>query len=324
MDCRIGLVLVTSLSLSWCYWEELRGDQESLSTTVRNVGVVIGGVIAILFAIWRSIVAERQADAAQRQAETAQRQSETAQRGLLNERYQKGAEMFGSGRLSVRLGGVYALALLAREHPGDYHLEIMSLFCAFVRNPIGEPFEAPLPVKSLTPAAKFKSGWEEAGDEAGEDRPLRVREDIQAIMTAVCKRSEAQIEIEKEREYTLALRDANLKGARLAGANLEGADLGGANLEGALLIRMNLDGAYLADANLEGAALFASNLKGAHLVGANLEGADVTGADLRDCRGLTQEQLDQATADSDKPPKLVDVVDANGEPLVWSGKEPAS
>ena len=270
----IGLVLVTSLSLSWCYWKELRGDQESLSTTVRNVGVVIGGVIAILFAIWRSIVAERQADAAQRQAETAQRQSETAQRGLLNERYQKGAEMFGSGRLSVRLGGVYALALLAREHPGDYHLEIMSLFCAFVRNPIGEPFEAPLPVKSLTPAAKFKSGWEEAGDEAGEDRPLRVREDIQAIMTAVCKRSEAQIEIEKEREYTLALRDANLKGARLAGANLEGADL--------------------------------------------------TGADLRDCRGLTQEQLDQATADSDKPPKLVDVVDANGEPLVWSGKEPAS
>ena len=148
----------------------------------------------------------------------------------------------------------------------------MSLFCAFVRNPIGEPFEAPLPVKSLTPAAKFKSGWEEAGDEAGEDRPLRVREDIQAIMTAVCKRSEAQIEIEKEREYTLALRDANLKGA--------------------------------------------------HLAGANLEGADLTGADLRDCRGLTQEQLDQATADSDKPPKLVDVVDANGEPLVWSGASP--
>ena len=39
----IDLVLVTSLSLSWCYWEELRGDQESLSTTVRNVGVVIAG-----------------------------------------------------------------------------------------------------------------------------------------------------------------------------------------------------------------------------------------------------------------------------------------
>ena len=41
----IGLVLVISLSLSWCYWEELRGDpdKESLSATVRNVGVVIGG-----------------------------------------------------------------------------------------------------------------------------------------------------------------------------------------------------------------------------------------------------------------------------------------
>ena len=98
----IVLVLVTSLSLAWCYWEELRGDQESLSATVRNVGVVIGGVIAILFAVWRSIVAARQAT--------------TAQLGLLNERYQKGAEMLGSKVLAVRLGGIYALDRLAREY----------------------------------------------------------------------------------------------------------------------------------------------------------------------------------------------------------------
>ena len=61
----IVLVLATNLALSWCYWEELRSDQESLSTTVRNVGLVIGGVIAILFAAWRSIVAEKQAETAQ-------------------------------------------------------------------------------------------------------------------------------------------------------------------------------------------------------------------------------------------------------------------
>ena len=119
----IVLVLVTSLSLSWCYWEELRGGQESLSATVRNVGVVVVGPIALLFAVWRSIVAAHQAD--------------TAQRGLLNERYQKGGEMLGSTVLSVRLGGIYALARLARAHPGDYHTQIMSLLCAFVRNPPG-------------------------------------------------------------------------------------------------------------------------------------------------------------------------------------------
>ena len=152
----IVLVLVTSLSLAWCYWEELRGDQESLSATVRNVGVVIGGVIAILFAVWRSIVAARQAT--------------TAQLGLLNERYQKGAEMLGSKVLAVRLGGIYALARLARDHSGDYHTQIMSLLCAFVRNPTGEPVEASLPINGLTDQAEFHSGW----DEEGEDRPLRV------------------------------------------------------------------------------------------------------------------------------------------------------
>ena len=53
----------------------------------------------MLLAVWRSIVAERQAD--------------TAQQSLLNERYQKGAEMLGNEVLSVRMGGIYALGRLA-------------------------------------------------------------------------------------------------------------------------------------------------------------------------------------------------------------------
>ncbi len=107
----IAIVLATGIFFSWRYWGELHGDQESLSTTVRNVGVVIGGVIAILLAVWRGVLVGRQAD--------------TAQQGLLNERYQKGAEMIGSGVLSVRLSGVYALQRLAEEHPKQYHVQIM-------------------------------------------------------------------------------------------------------------------------------------------------------------------------------------------------------
>lgn len=61
----IAVVLATGILFSWRYWGELHGDKESLSTTVRNVGLVIGGVIAILLAIWRSMVAERQSRTAQ-------------------------------------------------------------------------------------------------------------------------------------------------------------------------------------------------------------------------------------------------------------------
>lgn len=55
---------------------------ESNSATLRNAGLVVAGVIALGFALWRAQIANRQAG--------------TAERGLLNERYQKGAEMLGS------------------------------------------------------------------------------------------------------------------------------------------------------------------------------------------------------------------------------------
>ena len=117
----IAALLTTGILLSWVYWEDLRGDHESLSTTIRNLAFVIGGIIAIVLAVWRSVVAERQAN--------------TAQRSLLNERYQKGAEMLGNDVLSVRLGGVYALQRLAEEDSKQYHIQVMRLFCAFVSDP---------------------------------------------------------------------------------------------------------------------------------------------------------------------------------------------
>ena len=110
-------------------------NRESPSTTIRNVGLVIGGIIAMVLALWRGYVADRQSKATQTLAETSHRQVETSERGLLNERYQKGAEMLGSEFLIVRLGGIYALQRLAKEHAEQYHVQIMRLFCAFVRHP---------------------------------------------------------------------------------------------------------------------------------------------------------------------------------------------
>ena len=104
----IGVVLVGGI-LAWSFWDKIGGDAESFSTTLRNVAFVIGGVAAILLAVWRSRVSERQAAIAQRQAETAQRQAEIAQHSVLSERSQRGTEMLGSEILSVRLGGIYAL-----------------------------------------------------------------------------------------------------------------------------------------------------------------------------------------------------------------------
>ena len=311
------IILAGLLTHSICFWDSWRGD-ESIGTTIRNLVLVIAAIAALPLAIWRSKVAERQANEAQHQSRIAQQQAETAQRSLLNERYQKGAEMLGSKVLSVRLGGIYALARLAREHPGDYHAQIMSLLCAFVRNPTEDNVH-----------------------------DTKLREDVQEVMKAVCTRSDAQIKIEEELEYKLDLSDAVLKGAdlqqaHLAGAILKSADLNGANLEdvnlnGATLEGAILEAAQLALADLTGANLESACLKAAYLgcavlvhadlnfadlTKAHLHGANLSRANLRNCKGLTRAQLSHADSGLDTPPDLTHVVDSKtGEPLVW-GERP--
>ena len=117
----IGIaVALVGIWLLFHSWDWL-SDGESGSTTLRNLGLMIAGFIALWLAVWRSRVAERQAA--------------TAEQGLLNERYQQGTAMLGNDIISVRLGGIYSLQRLAEEHPEQHHIQIMQLFCAFVRNP---------------------------------------------------------------------------------------------------------------------------------------------------------------------------------------------
>ena len=130
----VVFVLIAASAFSIKFWDYL-SEGESSSATIRNIFLAVAATIGLPLAIWRGAVADRQARAAHLQVETSQRQSGTAQQGLFNERYQKGAEMLGSAVLSVRLGGIYALARLADEHPEKYHVPIIQLFCTYARNP---------------------------------------------------------------------------------------------------------------------------------------------------------------------------------------------
>ena len=272
-------VLLIGVLLSWRFWDELGDDRESLSTTIRNVGLVIGGIIAILLAVWRSTVAERQAD--------------TAQQSLLNERYERGAEMLGSDVLSARLGGIYSLQRLASEYPHKYHIQVMQLFCAFVRNPTRQ---APSQV-------------EQQGNE--EERTPQLREDVQAVIAALGGRGELGIAMERREKLVLDLHGADLSFARLSGASLAGADLSHANLRQASFFdttpsgpdlstpipsgpnqppaRIGIPGSFIPwdfsgvegrRANLSGSVLNGANLSDAFLLGTDLSGAQIVGAIL--------------------------------------------
>ena len=263
----LGLGVVT---VCW-HWERI--VTESGSTIIRNLGLVVGGFIAIGFGIWRGIVASRQA--------------EISQRGLLNERYQKGAEMLGSEVLAVRLGGIYALEQLAEDEPELYHVPIVRLLSTFARDPNKKVYKM------------IDEG--EGGEQLVTKLPC---EDVHEAVRAIGNRSATDIERENKARFAI----------NLAGVNLNRASLSGANLSSVILYSVNLTKASVGLANLTGA-----NLGGANLRDTNLTDANLSGANLSWVRNLTQDQLDEACADPANPPNLGNANDViTGDPLVWN------
>ena len=123
-------------------------DAELDSADLRNLTFFIAALVGAHFVIWRAIVAQKQAD--------------TAEQVLITERFTKAVEQLGAEKvvknfrntnngkstptfdegqnvevteanLELRLGGIYALESLAKDHPG-YRLTILKVLCAYVRN----------------------------------------------------------------------------------------------------------------------------------------------------------------------------------------------
>ena len=362
----ISMVGVISLGvlLSIKHWDWLRGGTENTGNadTVRNVALVVGGIVAIVTAIWRSIVAETQATA-------ATQQSQTGEQVYLNERYRQAASMLGDNELPVRLAGIFALERLAEDHPGEFRLEAIKLLIEFVRTP----------PELKHPQPEVRDGWLQL------ERPA-TRTDVQAAVTAIgeMRRGDA---IQNKREPVwldlhdaqlcgvdlsyMPLRRVNLQHANLMFANLTSGDLTGAQLQWAncrqaLLERADLSGAEMSDADFSGVRARKCKFRGAtmpailieadleeadlteaifpntNLTGAKLRGANLTGAELRgriywiDRAGkhaaeehavrITQGQLDEAVADPERPPTLSVRPLGDVEPrrrLVWCGKSPS-
>ena len=330
--------------ICWLLWDHIVDPNEPVSTTIRNVALILGGFIAVLLAMWRSRVAERQAD--------------TAQQGLLYDRYQRGAQMLGDSNLAVRLAGIYALQRLAEEHPDQYHIQIIQLFCSFVRNP--------------TTDERISHN-----DETGEETGVRLRGDVQAALYAIGGHNQQGIDKEQEsNDFRLDLSFANLKGAfldalNLSGAILTGSDLSSSSLNDAKLDRVRLFRADISDSSLSNASLawarlseakftqalmletdlsntygVGTDFSGAHLAesncwnsrlldarfagalfrNANLSAADFSISDFdppnrATDHGLTQGQLDEAWCGLAVPPNLRGLLDSEThEPLVWQGR----
>jgi len=248
--------------------------------------VLLGGTVILgLSLIWHRMSASER---------LASKALDTVREGQFTERFTRAIQQFGSEKLEIRLGGIYALERIAKESERD-HWPIMEVLCAYVR--------------------------ERAACQESHTAPARVATDVQAILTILGRRRREH-ETEEYQRLNLSrtdlrgadLQKAHLERAALVETRLEGSDLGGACLEnadlreahlneadlvqaslkGADLREAHLEGAYVVEAHLEGADLGAARLDGAYLGGAFLQGADLSGAHLEGAY-LYKAQLDGAS-----------------------------
>lgn len=307
------MVTAIVIVLSVVFWDWFRGstlgiptsELESPSTTVRNIVLGLAAVLALLVAVWRGWVADRQASIAEHQATTADGQWQ-------KERYHRSAEMLASPSMAVRLGAIYQLRQIAHENPGRFHLPVMDLICAFIRTP-------PEPIG--TPRSD------------GSGLFSHVPKDLAAALDTFAERERAvRKAIEVSAQFSLDLSDANLRYADLMALDLSSVSLNNADLTGAVL-----NGSNLASSDLDGATLIEAELHDVDLTGADLSFALLFGADFSNAKfdnacldfaefigdgisakGLTQGQINNARIETGREPALDGVLDAaTGRLLIW-------
>ncbi|GEM_PF-6343669 len=330
----LGLLFAASLAQIIVLWfSPLPADplaQRVHYLTIIGFLAVLGGILAAFFAYLRLFMTEHRT-----------RVQETA---MLNQRISTATSNLGASRTlrdahgnevttpigEVRLGGVLALERVAREAPGE-HVQTMDILTAYLRenSPAGSARRFPLP--EWEPLADYASAtthksqeiWREIrfGKQLDQSNawqwgraltPPRV--DIQAALTAIGRRSRAQLDEERAESrpdgkgYRIDLSTANLQGADLSGLNFERTIFDGAHLEGATLRNARLVKASFVSAHLEGADLFEAQLhnadmrnawmEGTQLQNASLDGADLSGARLEGANlryaGLEEAKLKQA------------------------------
>jgi uncharacterized protein YjbI with pentapeptide repeats len=209
--------------------------------------------------------------------------------GQVTDRFNKAVDHVGSEKLEIRLGGIFALARIARDSPTD-RSAIYEILSAYVR------------LKSADPTGT----------------PEAPNADIQAALTVLANRPISRHCAKQVLDLTGArLRGADLNGGNFTNASFRDADLARAQFYAADLRAANFAGAGLQYAYLRDARISHSNLTSADLSNASLRGCDCAGvlfagtrlaetslidADLRYAKYLTKEQISRSVVDNTRLP----------------------
>ena len=242
----------------------------------------------------------------------------------LQNRFQKGTEMFGATDTATFLAGLYELQQLAKRYPKNYHITVMKVLSGYVRGHVRAcdvEKDANLP-----------------------DFHDPARERVTKVLNAIGDRAASDIKEEHRRGYRVDLSGVDARAMQLPDCNFSGINASGSIFSQAILDRAVFRSALLVGTKFNGATLQSANLSGTNLEFAKMAGADIScgslaGSHLRwmemprslymcnlsDARmfevtGLTQNMLDTADGWIRTPPSIIASLDPEtGDELRWNG-----
>jgi hypothetical protein len=201
---------------------------------------------------------------------TSSAQIRLSEQGQATDRFIKAVEEIdtgGSSHLDVRLGGIYALEMLAADST-DKQPAIVEVLAAFVHSNV------PVASYELTPVpGPAGDKWIRIDSKCPGKRPTV---DVQAALSVIGRRDPKYDGNPVDLSFA-CLGSANLMGAHLENANLRWSDLSNGRLDNAKLQRANLF-----EASLNGTLLLGADLRGVVARQATMRLANFTRANLTD------------------------------------------
>jgi uncharacterized protein YjbI with pentapeptide repeats len=256
-----------------------------------GLGGLIGAVTAVPFLVWRTMIAQKQNVLAQENIHSTTMAKAIEQLGATREEKTTEAKRGEDGTITqetvtnskpnieVRLGAIYLLEKLAREHE-QLHWPIMEILCAYIRRNCD---------KLSPPSVEVQIAYATMNIDEDEHNFILNRQidsprvDIQAAINVIGRRSEQQRSWElKLREksqdklsYRFDLNSCQLAKMTFRGLNFEYAIFDNCCFERSSFINVILSNAEMKNIHFEGGYIIDSDLSNANLNWAFLHGATI-------------------------------------------------
>lgn len=306
------IYLSTDILKAYSNGEESKG----IRSTILMLTALLG-VSGIPLFIWRTKIAQSQAETARDRAYTELFTKAIEQLGA-----EKPAKKVIVGEdqdhttiddyvpnIEVRIGAIFALERIMKDSEKDA-ASVVDTLAAYVRENCGKPTlvcEIPSPIdfestrEWLNAIQNYvghvrspEQGSLVARARALRDQPRVNRADINTALTVIGRRPDWLKDPEKFKSQTSEipdlqnvnflgwdLREFDLSWCNLSGANMQGANMLDANMQGANMSHAQMQGAELINAQMQGANMSGANMQGAYMLVANMQGVDMSYAQMQ-------------------------------------------